>query len=93
LAAKIKKSSKSFESYIEKVNTQLPNKHLSVTEFEEAFKSLKRNKASGYDDINPNILIDVFEWIRAPLFDICRSSLQNSIFPDSLKLAKSVPNF
>ena len=93
MAAKIKKSSKSFESYIDKINTQLPNKHLTVTESEEAFKSLKRNKASGYDDVNPNILIDVFEWIRAPVFDICRSSLQNSIFPDSLKLAKVFPIF
>ena len=35
-------------------------------EFETASKSLKRNKASGNDDINNNIVLDFFEELKTP---------------------------
>ena len=31
---------------------------LSFDDFEEAFKSLERNKAAGFDDLSGNIIID-----------------------------------
>ena len=34
---------------------------LNFGEFEEAFKSLKRNKAASFDDLSRNIIIDVYD--------------------------------
>ena len=62
-------------------------------EFETAYKSLKRNKASGIDDINSNIVTDSFEELKNPLFHIFRASLREGVFPDKIKTAKVSPIF
>ena len=62
-------------------------------EFEKAFKSLKRNKAKGIDDINGNIVIDVYDEIKEPLFKVFNSSLTKGVFPEALKYAKVMPIF
>ena len=38
--------------------------------FETAFKSLRHNKASGIHAINSNIVLDIFEEFKTPLFYI-----------------------
>ena len=49
LAPKIPKSDKNFEVYISKANTKLQENPIMEDEFLKAFKSLKINKAPGFD--------------------------------------------
>ena len=51
------------------------------------------NKACGYDDINPNVIIMSHEELTIPLFHICKTSLHLGIFPDNMKIAKIKPLF
>ncbi|XP_065662942.1 uncharacterized protein LOC136085555 [Hydra vulgaris] len=64
---------------------------LSIEEFERAFKSLKRHKAIGADGINGNIIIDCFESLKNILFKVFKTSIQQEVFPDLLKIAKVIP--
>lgn len=64
---------------------------LSFNEFERAFKSLKRNKSTGADDINGNIIIDCFKNLKYILFKVFKASLDQGVFPDQLKVAKVIP--
>ena len=49
LANKIPQCDLTFKSYLPRVNTTLKEAVLSENEFEEAFKTLQRNKAPGHD--------------------------------------------
>ena len=44
----------------------MTEKELTIEEFESAFKTLKMNKANGFDDVNSNIV-----------FHICKKSIRN----------------
>ena len=59
---------------------------LSEAEFEEGFKSLKRNKAPGHDDLD-------YEFIKKPLLKIFNESVNLGIFPENIKIAKVTPIF
>ena len=61
----------------------MESKELSFQEFEMAF-----NTAWGIDDLHASIILDVYEQIKYPLFVSFRSSLENGIFPNLLKIAK-----
>ena len=61
LSKKIPQISKTFDQHFSPVDTQINHHDLTLKEFETAYKSLKRNKASGIDNINCNIVLDVFE--------------------------------
>ena len=54
LTSQIPKSSKTFETYIKKVNVIMDSKPLSINKL-KAFSSLKINKSSGLDDVSSNI--------------------------------------
>ena len=64
-----------------------------MKEFENVLSHFKGNKACGVDNINSNIIIDVYDEIKQPLFQIFKNSINNGIFPDSLKVAKVSPVF
>ena len=49
---------------------------LNFDEFEEAFKSLKRNKAAGFDDLSSNIIIDAYDSLKNILFHIFKVSIK-----------------
>ena len=66
---------------------------LNFDEFEEAFKSLKQNKAAGFDELSSNIIIDAYDSLKNILFHIFKVSIKQGIFPDSLKIAKVTPIF
>ena len=66
---------------------------LNFEEFEEAFESLKRNKAAGYDDLSSSIIVDAFDNLKNILFHVFKVSIKQGIFPDSLKIAKVTPIF
>ena len=67
---------------------------LSKDEFEEAFKSLKRNKAPGHDGLDVNIITYVFEFINSkPLLKIFSESINLGIFARKYENSKGNTNF
>ena len=66
---------------------------LNFDEFEEAFKSLKQNKAADYDDLSSSIIIDAYDSLKNILFHIFKVSIKQGVFPVSLKIAKVTPIF
>ena len=66
---------------------------LSAKEFEVAFRSLKKNKCTGFDKIDSNIVIESFLELAYPLFHLCRLSLKEGVFPNSMKIAVITPIF
>ena len=66
---------------------------LYFEESEEAFKSLKWNKAVGFDNFSSNIIIDAYDSLKNILFHVFKVSIQQGIFPGSLKIAKVTPIF
>ena len=61
---------------------------LKFYEFEKAFKSLKRNKAVGFDDLSSNVIIDTYDSLTNILFHVFKSSIEQEIFPGSIKITK-----
>ena len=88
LASQIPKSSKTFETYMNKVNVIMDSKPLSINELKDAFFSLKINKSSGVDDVSFNIIKKCFGVLCEPLSYLFRLSLEKGVFPDDLKIAK-----
>ena len=82
LVNKIPQVSKAVDHYFSLVDTQINHHDLTFEEFETACKSLKRNKASGNDDINSNIVLD-----------FVRASPREGDFPNEMKIAKVSPIF
>ena len=93
LANKIPQCNLTFKSYLPTVNTTLKETVLSENEFEEAFKTLKRNKAPGHDGLDVNIITSVYEFIKKPLLKIFNESINLGIFPEKMKIAKVTPIF
>ncbi|XP_065678184.1 uncharacterized protein LOC124818163 [Hydra vulgaris] len=83
----------SVDEFISSPNSTINFSNLTYNEFEIAFKSLKRNKAIGPDDINGNIVIDSFNEIKDILFKVFKASITQGSFPNSLKIAKVTPIF
>ena len=93
LAAKIPEVNKNFKSYIPEINTSLIYSELTEDEFESAFKSLKKDKAPGYDKIHINVVMSVYDEIKNPFFRISKNSVRQGIVPDNTKIAKILPTF
>ena len=93
LANKIPNAQKCFKDYLIRNENSINDSDLSFEEFENSFKSLKRNKASGNDNVNSNIIIDTYDVIKQPLFKNFKNSINEGSFPDLLKIAKVSPVF
>ena len=93
LASKIQNTSKTFQDFLFPVQENIEYRDLTFEEFEKAFKSVKRNKAAGHDDIDSNVTIKVYDEIIYPLFKIFHSLFNGGIFPEQLKVAKICPIF
>ena len=91
LASQIPKSSKTFETYINKENAIMDSKPLSINKLKEAFFSLKINKSSGVDDVSFNIIKKCFDVLCKPLIYLFQLSLEKGVFPDDLEIAKVTP--
>ena len=92
-ASKIPVVTKDLSEYLPPCNALMEHKELSFQEFEKAFKTLKRNKAIGYDGLSGNIIMDVYDSIKVILFKIFKASLEEAVFPEKLKIAKVIPVF
>ena len=84
---------KNFNVHITKHDTTLPERVISVNELKGAFFSLKINKSTGYDDISFNVVKKCFGVLHKLLLHIFNLSIQTSIFPDKLKIARVTPLF
>ena len=93
LASKIPVVTKDPNQYLPQCNTSMEHKERSFQEFEKASKTLKQNKASGYDGLSCNIIMDVYDSIKVILFKIFKASLEEGIFSEKLKIAKVIPVF
>ena len=62
-------------------NEKMQFKELNFDEFEEAFKSLKQNKAAGFDELSSNIIIDAYDSLKNILFHIFKVSIKAIIVP------------
>ena len=88
LAGKIPNTEKSFQDFLTSHNKKMQLEELNFDEFEEPFKSLKRSKAAGFDDLSSDIIIDAYDSLKNILLHIFKVSIKQGIFPDSLKIAK-----
>ena len=74
-------------------NKKMKFQELNFDEFEETFKYLKQNKATSFDDLSSNIVINTDDSLKNILFHVFKVSIQQGIFPDSLEIAKVTPIF
>ena len=90
LAIQIPKSSKIFETYINKnkVNIIMDSKLLSINESKDAFFLVNINKSPGVDDISFNKIKKCVGVLCEPLIYLFQLSLEKKAFPDNLKIAK-----
>ena len=91
LASQIPKSSKAFETYINKVNVIMNSKPLLINELRDAFFLLKINESSGGDNVSFNIIKKCFGVLCEPLTYLFQLSLEKGAFPYDLKIAKVTP--
>ena len=91
LASQIPKSSKTFETYINKVNIIMDSKPLWINELNDAFFLLKINKSAGVDDVSFNIIEKCFGVLCKPLSYLFQLSFEKGVFPDDLKYAIVTP--
>ena len=93
LASKILIVTKDVSKYLTQYNALMEHKELSFQEFENAYETLKRNRAIGCDGLSGNIIMDVYDSIKVILFKIFKASLEEAVFPAKLKITKVIPVF
>ena len=91
LASKIPHASTAFETHINKPDSIMETKGLSMNELKDVFFSLKINKSPSYDDISFNVLKKCFSGLCEPLKYLFNLPIEKGIFPDDLKIAKVTP--
>ena len=91
LARQIPKSSKTFGTYINKVNVIMQSRPLSINESKDTFYSLKIDKSSGDDEVSFNIIKKCFGVLCEPLIYLFQLSLEKGVFIDDLKVAEVTP--
>ena len=93
LASQLPKSNKSPTSYLSQKQKQFRFSHVSEIEIFLLLENLDRNKSFGCGKIHPFLLQTAEFQIYRPLTFILNLSINQGIFPDSMKLAKVVPIF
>ena len=88
LAQKIPQPLKRFESYMNRVNSEIENNPITVNQLKKAFYFLRNNKSAGYGNISHNVVKNCVGELCDPLFNLSSSS---EICPDSWKIGKVTP--
>ena len=60
--------------------------------FLEGFKSLKINKAPGFDEIDVNVINQIYNHIKKALIRIFGNSIKLGVFPEKLKKTQLLTN-
>jgi hypothetical protein len=76
---------------LSKTNKRFKFGYVSKIFVEKELRSLKRHKATGLDDLPPNLLKDTSAVIAKPLCYIINLSLQGGVVPTDWKMAKVTP--
>ena len=80
LVGKIPNTEKSFQDFLTTHNEKMQFEELNFDEFEEAFISLKQNKAAGFNELSSNIIIDAYDSLKNILFIFSRFQLNKEYF-------------
>ena len=67
---------KTFQDFLTPHNEKMQFEEWNFDEFEEVFKSLKWNKAAGFNDLSSSIIIDVCDSFKNILFHVFKVSIQ-----------------
>ena len=86
-------ASRTFVSFLNKIDITMPADSIIINELKEAFFSLKTNKSPGYDEISSNVIINCFSELNDPLKYLFEKSIEKGVFPDALKIARVTPLF
>ena len=93
LAEKIPNASRTFESFLNKIDTTMPADPVTINELKEDFFSLKANKSSGYDEVSSNVIKNYFSVLNYPLKYLFGKSIEKGIFSNAIKIARVTPLF
>ena len=93
LAEKIRTASRTFESFLNKIDTTMPADPVTLNELKETLFSLKTNKSPGYDQVSSNIIKNCFSELNYPLKYLFGKSIEKGVFPNALKIARVTPLF
>ena len=67
LVEEIPTASRTFESFLNKIDTTIPAVPVIINELKEAFISLKTNKSPGYGKVSANVIKNCFSELNYPL--------------------------
>ena len=81
MAGKIPTASRTFESFLNMIETTMPADPITINELKEAFFSLKTNKSAGYDEVNSNVIKNCFSELNYPLKYLFGKSIEKGVFP------------
>ena len=93
LARKISTASRTFESFLNKINITMPADSITINELKKAFFFLKANKSPSYDEISSNVIINCFSKLNDPLKYLFQKSIEKGIFLEALQIAIVTPLF
>ena len=85
LAGKIRDASRTFGSFLNKINTKTPADPIVINELKEACFSLKTNKSADYDRVSSNFMKNCVSELNYPLKYLFGKSIGKGVFPDALK--------
>ena len=87
----IPESQTKFDQYLNPHQTLIGEANLIDYKIKEVLRSLKRNKNPGYDSISSSVVNETLDIFFNPLKYIFNLLLQQSLFPENLKIAKVSP--
>ena len=88
LAEKIPTASRSFESFLNKIDTTMPADPVTINELKEAFFPPKTNKSPGYNKVSSNVIKNCFSELNYLLKYLFVKSIEKGVFPNALKIAR-----
>ncbi|CAB3989406.1 Hypothetical predicted protein [Paramuricea clavata] len=80
-------SSRTFESYVTRSDTQFTIQNVSLTKVYKLLSTIKTSKSAGHDRIPGKLLRDAAEVIAPSLSAIFNASINTGIFPEDFKIA------
>ena len=93
MARKIPSGLKTFESFLDKIDTAIPADPITINELKETFFFLKTNKSPDHDEISSNVIKNCFSELNDTFQDLFKKSIEKRVFLDTLKIARVTPLF
>ena len=90
---KLDHDAKDAVSYVKRVKNKMKFKRITEGHICKLVGNLKAKSSTGPDGISNNLLKKLVSVLKGPLCRIFNMSLKQGVFPDSMKLAKTIPLF